>query len=86
MSKIIILGAGTWGVALAKTLAQQDVTVWSVLEKEIEQLKSTYKHKNLAGVDLPHSLKFTTDLHCATTAEFVVVAVPSFLFGKLFIG
>ena len=77
MSKIIILGAGTWGVALAKTLAQQDVTVWSVLEKEIEQLKSTYKHKNLVGVDLPHSLKFTTDLHCATTAEFVVVAVPS---------
>ena len=33
-----ILGAGTWGMALARLLAKsgKDVVVWSALESEIE--------------------------------------------------
>lgn len=38
MASIGVLGAGTWGMALARMLSNSghDVTVWSALEKEIE--------------------------------------------------
>ena len=40
--KIGILGAGTWGMALARmlTVCGNDVTVWSALEQEIDNLPS----------------------------------------------
>ena len=40
MEKIGILGAGTWGMALARMLVNsgKDVTVWSALESEIDNL------------------------------------------------
>lgn len=46
-----ILGAGTWGIALARMLELNghDVTVWSVLPREIEQLEATRSHPNLPG-------------------------------------
>ena len=39
--RIGILGAGTWGMALARMLADCDkeVTVWSALPQEVEQLR-----------------------------------------------
>ena len=41
MSKISVLGAGTWGTALAIELANkgQEVTLWSALEREINALR-----------------------------------------------
>ena len=38
--KIGVLGAGTWGIALAKMLSESshDVTVWSALKEEIDTL------------------------------------------------
>ena len=48
MERIGVLGAGTWGTALARVLsnAGHDVTVWSALEKEVEELSTTRKHPN----------------------------------------
>lgn len=77
MNRLLILGAGTWGLALAKTLAGNDVTVWSVLPNEIEELNKTYKHKNLPGVDLPHSIRFVTELDDISNIDFIIIAVPS---------
>ena len=44
--KIGILGAGTWGMALARmlTVSGNDVTVWSALEQEIDNLSTTRVH------------------------------------------
>lgn len=41
MSKIGILGTGTWGTALGRMLANtgHDVVMWSAIEKEIDDLK-----------------------------------------------
>ena len=38
--KLGILGAGTWGIALARMLSNSghDVQVWSAISKEIDQL------------------------------------------------
>ena len=52
MNSIAILGAGTWGIALAKMLknTNKNVTVWSALPDEIEALSKTSRHPKLPNV------------------------------------
>ena len=80
MIKIGILGAGTWGIALARLLirAGRAVTVWSAIEKEIDELVSTGEHPNLPGISLPEELNYTKDIKDACVGmDVVVFAVPS---------
>ena len=81
MADISIIGAGSWGTALALNLNKNGhhVTVWSVLEAEIEMLKNEREHKDkLPGVKLPEEIEFTTDLKMAATGrDLLVLAVPS---------
>ena len=44
MKTIGILGAGTWGMALARMLciSGHAVTVWSAIEREIDEFSSNY--------------------------------------------
>jgi len=78
--KIGILGAGTWGIALARMLcsAGNDVTVWSAVEAEIDALSATRKHRNFPDVELPGQIRYTKDISnaCAGT-DILVFAVPS---------
>lgn len=79
--KIGIIGAGSWGIALTALLTNNgcDVTVWSILEDEIEMLKKEHEHTTkLPGVKLSESIKFTTDLESTVKDnEVLVLAVPS---------
>lgn len=81
MAKVSVIGAGSWGTALALLLSNNgnDVTVWSILESEIEMLTKEREHKEkLPGVKLPESICFTTDLQKAVEGkEVLVLAVPS---------
>ena len=81
MADISIIGAGSWGTALALLLHRNGhtVTVWSIMEKEIEMLKTEHEHKEkLPGVKLPDDMAFTTDLEAAVKGKDVLVlAVPS---------
>lgn len=74
-----ILGAGTWGIALAKLLSENghNVTVWSALPEEIDVLKSTGRHKSLPDIELPSTLYYTKDIKEAMHGEFVLFAVAS---------
>lgn len=79
-TKIGILGAGTWGIALAKLLcnAGHDVVVWSAIEKEIDILSSTRVHPNLPGVELPEKLAYTKNIEDACKdKDIILFAVPS---------
>ncbi len=78
--KITVLGAGTWGVALAILLAENrhEVTVWSALPQEIEALQATRKHPNLPGAVLPEGIVYTADLgESVRDTELVLFVVPS---------
>ena len=80
MTKIGVLGAGTWGMALARMLANSghEVTVWSALEREIDEFSATRRHPNLPGMVIPDALGFTKDIaEVCRDKEILLFAVPS---------
>jgi len=81
MAKVTIIGAGSWGIALATVLCNNghDVTIWSIVKQEIEMLKVTHEHKDkLPGVILDDSIVFTDNIEeAAVDKDIYVMAVPS---------
>lgn len=65
--RITILGAGSWGTALAALLGRRhDVMLWSRRPEYAQSLKTTYQNKRyLPGIELPRSLHFCSDLQVA---------------------
>ena len=75
-----VLGAGTWGMALARmlTVSGNDVQVWSAIEAEVDNLSTTRVHPNLPGMKIPQELRFTKDIKEVCTGKDVLLfAVPS---------
>lgn len=81
MAEISVLGAGSWGTALALLLNSNGhkVTIWSILPDEIEQLKKDGENKRcLPGVAIPESIHLTADVQEAVTGkDALVLAVAS---------
>ena len=81
MANVGVLGAGSWGTALALLLHKNghQVTVWSISKEEVEMLSTEREHKSkLPGVKLPEDMQFTNVLEAAILGkDFMVLAVPS---------
>ena len=80
MAAVGIIGAGTWGTALAVLLSNngQDVTIWSAFDTEIQEMSRTRRHKNLPEVVLPDQIQMTADLRTAMAEkDMLIMAVPS---------
>ena len=80
MATIGVLGAGTWGIAQARMLAVNghDVTVWSALPEELKNLRTTGRHPNLPGMQLPAAMHYTADIaEVCTGRDLLLFAVPS---------
>lgn len=75
MKKIGVLGAGTWGTALAIMLANTgyDVTIWSAVESEIDALQLNHAHPNLKGSVIPDSMAFTKSIAEVCTGKDVIL-------------
>jgi glycerol-3-phosphate dehydrogenase (NAD(P)+) len=81
LKPIGIIGAGGWGIALAKLLADkgEQVTLWchgaeSYRELEENRASRTY----LAGILMPSSIKLTRSIEAAVTDQSLIIcAVPS---------
>ena len=81
MAKAGIMGAGSWGTALALLLYKNghEVTLWSINNDEVEELRKEREHKSkLPGVKIPEDLRITNSMEEAVAEkDFVVLAVPS---------
>ena len=80
MKKIGVIGAGSWGSALASLLCKNghDVTLWSHRASQVEEMKKTGVNDKLPNAKLPEDLKFSTDLkETAEGKDLLVLAVPS---------
>ena len=81
MAKIGVIGAGSWGTALAWLLTNNghEVTLWSHREEDARLLKKERENKSkLPGVIFQENLQVTGDLKSAVEdKEVLVLAVPS---------
>lgn len=81
MAKVSVLGAGSWGTALAVMLHgnHHQVTLWSALSDEVAQLRRDREQKGkLPGVHIPEDINITDYLEEAVKdREMLVLAVPS---------
>lgn len=81
MSKVSILGCGSWGTALAIVLADKGypVQMWCRRPEQAEEMNLQRENKRyLPGVSLPENISVSTDLQVILKhAEYVVLSVPS---------
>jgi glycerol-3-phosphate dehydrogenase (NAD(P)+) len=81
MTKIAVLGAGSWGIAISVLLFSNghQVTLWEFDHQEMSKLKRERENKQkLPGIIIPEEIEITDDLSFATSgAEILVLALPS---------
>lgn len=79
MSKIAIIGTGTWGIALANMLSETHcVKAWSAIPEEIEYIQKNHKHPKLKDASISSSIQLSCDLSdTLDDVEVIVMAVPS---------
>lgn len=81
MANVGIVGAGSWGTALALVLEKNghQVTLWSSREAKAAELRSTRENADkLPGIRIPESVEITADMETAVKdKEMVVLGVPS---------
>ena len=81
MANVGIMGAGSWGTALALLLHKNghNVTVWSINDDEVKMLSIKREHESkLPGVKIPDDMEFTSEMESAIKGkDFIVLAVPS---------
>jgi glycerol-3-phosphate dehydrogenase (NAD(P)+) len=82
--KVAVIGAGAWGTAIGKVLADcgHEVWLWAHEKEVVEDINLHHRNSRfLPGVDLPPTIKATGDsLAAATGKDLVVLAAPSTFF------
>ena len=80
MKTVSILGAGSWGTALATVVAEKglDVTLWCRNAEHASNMAELRENElYLPGVNLKESITPTADLEFASRSELLVCVVPS---------
>jgi glycerol-3-phosphate dehydrogenase (NAD(P)+) len=81
MSRIVVLGSGAWGTAIALSLHRRgghQVTLWSHSLEETRQIVDAGENiLFLPGFPLPTSLVVTADVAAVSDADILVSVIPS---------
>ena len=80
MDKILIMGCGSWGSAIAQSLSNNDynVLMWHYNEKKLIKYNSTRQHPNLLNFRFNEKIDFSFDLKTnVSKSNIIVIATPS---------
>lgn len=81
MEKVCVLGAGSWGSALALVLAKKgyEVIMWTLSKEQADKINKTKENVDyLPGILLPNNISVTTNIEEAVKdSKIIVLAVPS---------
>lgn len=81
MGKIAVVGAGSWGTALAQTLAStgNEVCMWARKDEVANSITTAHRNpRYLSGIVLADGIYATSDLQaCVADAESIVMVTPS---------
>lgn len=81
MENVVVLGAGSWGTALAVVLAENghNTLIWSHREDQASEINEQHTNKKyLPNTILPSNLKATSNLEeAAQHGSTIVMAVPT---------
>ena len=88
MSKVSVIGAGSWGTALATVLASKgiEVAIWARKETQLKEMVETRENKKyLPGVKLEENIKMISDMGQAIEgSDAVLFSVPTQAFRENF--
>jgi glycerol-3-phosphate dehydrogenase (NAD(P)+) len=87
INKTAVIGAGNWGTALAKLLADkgEQVVLWGHDPAQMDALRRDRENrKYLPGATLPATLQPVDNLDCVADCDCVVMVVPSHGFRQVF--
>lgn len=79
--KVTVLGAGSWGTALATVLIENghDVLIWTRSDEQVEEINDSHKNTSyLPEFTLPESLQATNDLkEAADFSSILLFVIPT---------
>jgi glycerol-3-phosphate dehydrogenase (NAD(P)+) len=80
LERTAIIGAGSWGTALAVLWAKQGrrITLWGRNAERVDQMNASRENAHyLPGIKLPSSVEMTSDLARCADANLIVFVTPS---------
>ncbi|MDR7072555.1 NAD(P)H-dependent glycerol-3-phosphate dehydrogenase [Fictibacillus barbaricus] len=81
MEKVAVLGAGSWGTALAIVLADNGhhVSLWGRREEQVLEINEEHRNERyLPGIELPETIHATVKVEeCLKDAETLVLVTPT---------
>ena len=79
--QIAVIGAGAWGTAVAKVIADKgkDTVIWSLESETRDDINLRHRNSRyLPDITLPENLTATSDIEeAASGREYLILAVPS---------
>lgn len=86
MKKVLVLGAGTWGIALATAFRknENEVSVWSYKKSQVDYLNETHIYDKFDNLKLDQNIKFVSDDDLKVEIfDIIVFVVPSTAFREV---
>ncbi len=78
--KISVIGAGSWGSALAQSMAfnGHNITLWARRPELAKQINKThYNHQYLKDIELNHNITATSDIKAAMDSHILLMVTPA---------